>query len=67
MRINHDKTADVLTLVLRDVPPANAIEEEGGIIISYGKDGAPTTIEFLKASERQLVDPGQSTVPVHTS
>ncbi len=57
MRIHHDKTADVLMLVLRDVPPANAIEEAGGVIISYGKDGVPTTIEFLRASKRMLLDP----------
>ena len=66
MQIHHDKKADVLMLVLRDVPPGNAIVEEGGIIISYGKDGEPTTIEFLRASERKLVDPAQITVPVHT-
>ncbi len=66
MRIHHDRKADVLTLVLRDVPPADAIDEEGGIIISYGKDGEPTTIEFLRASERKLLDPTQSTIPVHS-
>ena len=48
MRIHHDKKADVLMLVLRDLPPASAVEEDGGIIISYGKDGEPTTIEFLR-------------------
>ena len=50
MRIKYDPEADVLLLTLREDPPADAIEEPGGIIVSYGEDGEPVSIEFLNAS-----------------
>ena len=50
MRIKYDPEADVLLLVLREDPPA--IEEPGGIIVSYGEDGEPVSVEFLNASVR---------------
>ena len=52
MRIKYDPEADVLFLILREDPPADAIEEPGGIIVSYGEDGEPVSIEFLKALVR---------------
>jgi len=52
MRIKYDPEADVLFLILREDPPADAIEEPGGIIVSYGEDGEPVSIEFLNASVR---------------
>ena len=55
MRIKYDADADVLIVILRDIPPANAIEEPGGVIVSYGEDGEPVSVEFLNASNRQLV------------
>jgi len=39
-------------VILREDPPADAIEEPGGIIVSYGEDGEPVSIEFLNASVR---------------
>ena len=55
MRIRYDTEADVLLLVLRNDPPVDAIEEPGGVIISYGEDGEPVSVEFLNASTRQLI------------
>mgnify|MGYP001596817216 CR=1 FL=1 len=55
MRIKYDADADVLIVILRDIPPADAIEEPGGVIVSYGEDGEPVSVEFLNASNRQLV------------
>ena len=52
MRIKCDPEADVLLLILREDPPADAIEEPGGIIVSYGEDGEPVSIELLNASVR---------------
>jgi uncharacterized protein YuzE len=52
MRIKYDPEADVLLLILREDPPADAIEEPGGIIVSYGEDGEPVSVEFLNASVR---------------
>ena len=64
MRIRYDSDADVLIIVLRDVPPFDSTEEPGGIIISYGEDRAPVSVELLGASERGLMEPGQSSVPL---
>ena len=54
MRIRYDSEADVLLLILRDDPPVDAIEEPGGVIVSYGEDGEPVSVEFLNASARHL-------------
>ena len=40
MRIRYDSEADVLLVALRDSPPVDAVEEPGGVIISYGEDGS---------------------------
>lgn len=50
MRIRYDEEADVLLLLLRDDPPVDAVEEPGGVIVSYGADGEPVSVEFLSAS-----------------
>lgn len=50
MKIRYDPDADVLMLVLRNNPPVDAIEEPGGVIVSYGEDGEPVSVEFLNAS-----------------
>lgn len=55
MRIKYDPDADVLILILRDAPPVDAIEEPGGVIMSYGEDGDPVGVEFLNASSRHLI------------
>jgi len=62
MRITYDPEADVLLLVLRDKPPVDAIEEPGGVIVSYGEDGEPVSVEFLNASVRKLLRPGEVSV-----
>jgi uncharacterized protein YuzE len=67
MQIRYDSEADVLLLVLRDAPPVDAVEEPGGVIISYGEDGEPVSVEFLNASVRQLIQAGQMNVTLQAS
>lgn len=66
MRIRYDPAADVLLLVLRDGPPVDAIEEPGGVIVSYGEDGEPVSVEFLNASVRGLARFGEVSVTLQT-
>jgi uncharacterized protein YuzE len=66
MKIRYDKDADVLLLIFRDDPPVDAIEEPGGVIVSYGEDGEPVCIEFLNASVRKLIHPGEVSVTLQT-
>jgi uncharacterized protein YuzE len=66
MRIKYDSEADVLLLSLRDDPPVDAIEEPGGVIVSYGEDGEPVSVEFLNASVRRLIHPGEVSVTVQS-
>jgi uncharacterized protein YuzE len=62
MRIRYDSEADVLLLALRDLPPVDAVEEPGGVIISYGEDGEAVSVEFLHASVRHLIRTGEISV-----
>ncbi len=55
MRVRYDPEADVLLLILRDEPPVDAVEEPGGVILSYGADGLPVSVELLNASARKLI------------
>ncbi len=64
MRIRYDPEADVLLFVLRDLPPVDAVEEPGGVIISYGEDGEAVSVEFLHASARRLVGAGELIVTI---
>lgn len=66
MRIRYDSEADVLLLVLRDNPPVDSVEEPGGVIVSYGDDGEPVSVEFLNASARRLILPGEVSVTIQT-
>lgn len=66
MTVTYDAEADILCLILRDLPPADAVEEPEGVIISYGEDGEPVSAEFLNAAERQLVSRDELSVTVHT-
>lgn len=66
MRIRYDPEADVLLLVLRDSPPVDALEEPGGVIVSYGEDKEPVSVEFLNASARALIRPGELSVTFQT-
>jgi hypothetical protein len=38
------------------------VEEPGGVIVSYGEDGEPVSVEFLHASSRKLVQSGEVSV-----
>ena len=66
MRISYDPEADVLLLVLRDGPPVDAFEEPGGVIVSYGEDREPLSVEFLHASARQLAGPDEVSIILQT-
>jgi len=67
MRINYDTEADILMLVLRDDPPVDAIEEPGGVIVSYGEDKEPVSVEFMNVSARHLILPGEVSVTFQMS
>lgn len=66
MKIRYDAEADVLYVVLREDPPVDAVEEPGGVIVSYGEDGGPVGVELLQASARKLIEPGQVSVTLQT-
>ena len=66
MQIRYSADADVLLVVLHDEAPADAVEESGGVIVSYGEDGEPVSVEFLNASARRLILPGEVSVTIHT-
>ena len=66
MQIRYKADADVLLVVLRDEAPADAVEEPGGVIVSYGEDGEPVSVEFLNASARRLIVPGEVSVTIQT-
>ena len=66
MKIKYDQDADVLYMIISDAPPVDAIEEQGGVIISFGEDGNPVSIEFLNASEKNLVREGEVSVSFTT-
>lgn len=66
MRLKYDPDADVLILILRDVPPIDAIEEPGGVIVSYGEDKEPVSVEFLNASARHLIRGNEVSVTLQT-
>jgi uncharacterized protein YuzE len=62
MRLRYDSEADVLIFILRDEPPVDALEEPGGVIISYGADGEPVCVEFLHVASRHLVQRGEVSI-----
>ncbi len=57
MIVRYDRDADVLLVKLREEPPTDAVEEEGGIVISYDDTGLPVSVEFLNAAKHGLVQP----------
>ncbi len=67
MKIRYDQDADILFFSLRDEPPVDAIEETGGVILSYGEDGEPVSVEILNASVRHLIQPEEVSVTLQTS
>jgi len=66
MRISYDPQADILLISLSDEPPVDALEEPGGVIISYGEDNHPVSIEFLNASNKQLIRDGVVNISFQT-
>jgi uncharacterized protein YuzE len=64
MKVKYDKEADILIFILQDVPPVNAISEQGGVIISYDETGEPISIEFLNASQRQFINPEETALKI---
>lgn len=66
MNVKYDVEADVLIFIFPDVPPANAIAEPGGVIVSYDEREEPVSIEFVNASKRQLIDPQELQLTIKT-
>ena len=66
MRIRYDAEADILFFVLREEPPVDSVEEPEGVIVCYGEDGGPVSVEFLNASVRHLILPGEVNVTIQT-
>ncbi len=50
--VRYDSEADVVLVKLRDEPPVDAVEEDGGIVISYGV--------FAEDSRREVVHEEES-------
>jgi len=67
MKIKYDPEADILMLVLRDDPPVDAIEEPGGVIVSYGEDKEPVSVEIMNVSARHLILPNEVSVTLQMS
>jgi len=66
MKVRYDPEADILLFILRNAPPTDAIEEPGGVIVSYGEDGEPVSVEFLNASIRRLINQGEVSITLET-
>lgn len=66
MRIKYEPDSDVLIMILREDPPVDAIEEPGGVIVSYGEDKEPVCVEFLNASLRRFVQPDEDIINFQT-
>jgi uncharacterized protein YuzE len=66
VRVRYDSEADVLRLILRNGAPVDAVEEPGGVIVSYGEDGEPVTVELLNASARGLIESGELNITLQS-
>jgi uncharacterized protein YuzE len=67
MKIQYDPEADILMLILRDEPPVDAIEEPGGVIISYGEDKETVGVEFMNVSAHHLILSNEVSVKLQMS
>lgn len=67
MKVTYDPKADVLCLVLRDEPPLDAVGEPSGVVVSYGEEGEPESVELLNAAARNLTPADELRVTVQTS
>jgi uncharacterized protein YuzE len=65
MKIKFDQQSDILTIILRDTFPVNAISESGGVIISYDETDEPISLEFLNASQRNIIDPEEIALTIN--
>jgi uncharacterized protein YuzE len=66
MKVKYSADADILTFILQDHPPVNAISEPGGVIVSYDEANEPVSIELLNASKRQLINPEETNLKIYT-
>ena len=66
MKIKYEPDSDVLIVILREDPPVDAIEEPGGVIVSYGADKEPVSVELLNASLTKLIQPDEVSVTFQT-
>jgi uncharacterized protein YuzE len=66
VKIKYEPDSDVLIMILREDPPVDAIEEPGGVIVSYGEDKEPVSVELLNASLRKLIQSDEVTVTFQT-
>lgn len=62
MRVRYHPEADVLLVKVRKGAPVEAVAQRGGVVVSYGEDGEPVSVEFLNASDRGIVGPDGLTV-----
>jgi len=67
MKIKYDSESDVLMIIFKDDPPVDAIEEPGGVIVSYNEKGEPVSIEFLNASLHNLIPTGELNIIIPTT
>ena len=65
MKVKYDPEADILIFIMREVPPVNAISEPGGVIISYDETGEPISLEFLNASQGELINPQDTNFKIY--
>ena len=66
MRMRYDPEADILMLILGDDPPVDAVEEPGGVIVSYSQTGDPVSVESLNAAARRLIAQGQASIAIES-
>ena len=52
MKITYDPQADILRIVLRDVPVEESDEHKPGVILDYDDEGNVIGLEVLNASLR---------------
>jgi uncharacterized protein YuzE len=65
MKIKYDQETDILMIILRETFPVNAISEPGGVIISYDETDKPISLEFLNASQRNIIDPEEIALTIN--
>lgn len=66
MKVNYDLESDILIFLLSDEPPVDSIEESGGVVISYGMNGEPVSVEFLNASKHSILTNGELNIAFQT-